>query len=738
MTRWIRNLKFSTKLVVIMVAGLVPVVLLSVLYLTQKQGEIAHAEGEQIAAQRYQSVEAMLLPVGVHEVESIATLLGQGAPDRLQASVNDLARIMGQHTAYAEGDGAAADEDTAHWNAVRYAWNRILASKPTSVADVIRAHTELRHKIIEYRDYLGFTSGLLLESNPNTFYMIDVALYQIPNYEIDAAELRAHAIDVASSGKSGMNDIERITRAEVLAQESLDLAGDDLHRATDAGSLRALRPGTEQALTQLSNGLDGFSRYLRERVLGGNGHETLDAVVQNAAPLTASVSGLIDSMQRGVERQLQQSIDQLRATRDRLLLLVALAVVAGIGMMTLVILTTVAGMNDVVGVVRRLADGDYRQHIGAEGSDELARAMQALHAMQLKLSAALTDVTDAATTVATGVREINSGISDLSIRTEQQAASLEETASSMEEMTATVKQNADNAVLANKLAQAARDQAEHGGGVVERAVAAMGAIDVSSKRIADIISVIDEIAFQTNLLALNAAVEAARAGDQGRGFAVVASEVRSLAQRSASAAKEIKDLIHDSVGKVEEGSRLVSESGRHLGEIVAAVKKVSDVVGEISNASQEQAGSAEEMSRAILQMDESTQQNAAMVEEASAAAASMQDQATRLAELTAFFKLADPAAGGESRGAAAGANPSNRGPATESRNGAAAAMAMRDAGHGAAPRPRARIQLARERSHVTPARAGRYAQLRGDSERTDVAAGEGPPPPAVGGDWSEF
>ena len=159
----------------------------------------------------------------------------------------------------------------------------------------------------------------------------------------------------------------------------------------------------------------------------------------------------------------------------------------------------------------------------------------------------------------------------------------------MEEMTATVKQNADNAKLANKLAQAARDQAEQGGVIVEQAVAAMGAINVSSKKIADIISVIDEIAFQTNLLALNAAVEAARAGDQGRGFAVVASEVRSLAQRSASAAKEIKDLIHDSVGKVDEGSRLVSESGRHLGEIVASVKKVSDVVGEISNASQEQA-----------------------------------------------------------------------------------------------------------------------------------------------------
>src|SRR5579862_8608999 len=325
MTRWIRNLNFSTKLVVIMVAGLVPVVLLSGLYLTQKQREIDHAERELLAAQRYENVEAMLLPVGAHEVESIATLLGQGAPDRLQAPVNEMARIMSQHVPYidGDGDGAAADEDSARWNAVRYAWNRILTAKPSSVADVNRLHSELRRKIMEYRDYLGFTSGLLLESNPNTFYMIDVAMYQIPNYEVNAADLRAHAIDAATSGKVGMNDIEQINRAEVLAQESLDLAGDDLQRATDTGPLHVLRPTTEQAVTQLHSGLDGFKHYLRERVLGGNSQEPIDTVIQNAAALNAPVSGLIDAMQRGVERQLQQSIDQLRGTRDRLLLLVA-------------------------------------------------------------------------------------------------------------------------------------------------------------------------------------------------------------------------------------------------------------------------------------------------------------------------------------------------------------------------------------------------------------------------------
>ena len=230
--------------------------------------------------------------------------------------------------------------------------------------------------------------------------------------------------------------------------------------------------------------------------------------------------------------------------------------------------------------------------------------------------------------IALGAEEITAGNSNLSMRTEEQASSLEETASSMEEMTTTVKQNADNAAQANQLALAARDQAEQGGAVVGRAVEAMSGINDSAKKIADIIGVIDEIAFQTNLLALNAAVEAARAGEQGRGFAVVASEVRSLAGRSATAAKEIKTLIEDSVRKVEDGSGLVTQSGRTLGEIVTSVKKVSDIVAEIAAASREQSSGIEQVNRAVVQMDELTQQNAALVEQATAASQSMSGTGT--------------------------------------------------------------------------------------------------------------
>jgi methyl-accepting chemotaxis protein len=237
-----------------------------------------------------------------------------------------------------------------------------------------------------------------------------------------------------------------------------------------------------------------------------------------------------------------------------------------------------------------------------------------------------------------GAEEISSGNANLSSRTEQQSSSLEETASSMEEMTSTVKQNADNAGQANQLATAARDQAERGGNVVGKAVTAMAGINESSKKIADIIGVIDEIAFQTNLLALNAAVEAARAGEQGRGFAVVASEVRSLAGRSATAAKEIKDLIQDSVKKVEDGSVLVAQSGQTLEQIVSSVKKVSDIIAEIAAASREQSSGIEQVNRAIMQMDQMTQQNAALVEEATASSKAMADQARHLNEILSRYQ----------------------------------------------------------------------------------------------------
>ncbi|HRD50223.1 MAG TPA: methyl-accepting chemotaxis protein [Candidatus Contendobacter sp.] len=253
----------------------------------------------------------------------------------------------------------------------------------------------------------------------------------------------------------------------------------------------------------------------------------------------------------------------------------------------------------------------------------------------------VSQITQATAQVSAAVTEIAQGSVDLSQRTEEQASALEETASSMEELTSTVKQSADNAGQANQLADAARSQAEQGGHVVDQAVAAMAAINQSSRKIADIITVIDEIAFQTNLLALNAAVEAARAGEQGRGFAVVAGEVRKLAQRSADAAKEIKTLITDSVAKVDNGGKLVNQAGHTLKEIMSAVKKVSDIVAEMAAAAREQANGIEQVNKAVMQMDQVTQQNAALVEETASASQSMDDQTQELQRLMRFFTSDD-------------------------------------------------------------------------------------------------
>ncbi|MGB1562221.1 MAG: methyl-accepting chemotaxis protein [Sinimarinibacterium flocculans] len=303
--------------------------------------------------------------------------------------------------------------------------------------------------------------------------------------------------------------------------------------------------------------------------------------------------------------------------------------------------TSSVGLEEVARVLGALARGDLTERVTGDFQGTFGKLKDDANQTVGQLTQIITQIKGATDTINTASGEISSGNADLSARTEQQAASLEETASSMEELTSTVKQNAENAKQANQLAVGASDVARKGGQVVSEVVSTMSAINDSSKKIVDIISVIDGIAFQTNILALNAAVEAARAGEQGRGFAVVAAEVRSLAQRSAAAAKEIKGLIGDSVEKVGNGSKLVEQAGRTMEEIVTSVKRVTDIMAEISAASQEQSQGIEQVNQAITSMDEVTQQNAALVEEASAAARSLEEQAGELARSVSQFRLAE-------------------------------------------------------------------------------------------------
>lgn len=291
-----------------------------------------------------------------------------------------------------------------------------------------------------------------------------------------------------------------------------------------------------------------------------------------------------------------------------------------------------------VKVADRIAAGDLTVEVRTAPGDNTS-LLHAMKEMRDSLSRIVTQVHNSTETIATASRQIATGNLDLSSRTEQQASALEETASSMEELTSTVKQNADNAMQANTMAKSASDVAQKGGGVVNQVVETMASINESSRKVVDIIGVIDGIAFQTNILALNAAVEAARAGEQGRGFAVVAAEVRNLAQRSAGAAKEIKALIGDSVERVETGAKLVDEAGATMKEVVSSVKHVTDIMAEIMAASREQTAGIEQINRAIMEMDDVTQQNAALVEEAAAAASAMEDQAVNLTDVVSLFKV---------------------------------------------------------------------------------------------------
>jgi methyl-accepting chemotaxis protein-1 (serine sensor receptor) len=404
-------------------------------------------------------------------------------------------------------------------------------------------------------------------------------------------------------------------------------------------------------------GVDDAAKAHREL-----GSKYLDALTKydSANPDSAKV---VDGLVKGMDREPTQKIDNIVAyvleQSNRMMARTAegtaarfasaqtllfagmlLAIALGSVITVWLVRSITRPLDRAVRIAQTVAGGDLSSRVEISGRDETALLLQALKEMNDSLARIVTDVRGGTDAISTASTQIAAGNHDLSARTERQAGALEETASSMEELTGTVKQNAENASQANRLAAAASEVATRGGAVVAQVVETMGSINESAKRIVDIIGVIDGIAFQTNILALNAAVEAARAGEQGRGFAVVAAEVRTLAQRSAAAAREIKDLIGDSVDKVGAGSRLVDQAGATMTEVVASVRRVTDIISEIAAASREQTAGIEQINQAITEMDNVTQQNAALVEEAAAATQAMQHQASNLSMAVRIFRLA--------------------------------------------------------------------------------------------------
>jgi methyl-accepting chemotaxis protein len=402
---------------------------------------------------------------------------------------------------------------------------------------------------------------------------------------------------------------------------------------------RALMKSIMDARTQYNVGRDEVLRL----VVAGAKNEATALLLQTVRPLQltymSAVETLIAHQNELMHVASKEVEEEYLEARNLVIALSAIALVFAGLIAWLVTRSITSPLSRAVKVAETVAAGDLTSQFDASGKDETGQLLRALRAMNDNLLDIVSRVRHGTDTIATASTQIAAGNLDLSSRTEQQASSLEETASSMEELTSTVKQNAENAREANKLAVSASAVAVEGGNVVGKVVHTMESINASSRKIVDIISVIDGIAFQTNILALNAAVEAARAGEQGRGFAVVASEVRTLAQRSAAAAKEIKSLIDDSVEKVDSGSKLVEQAGQTMNEVVSSVRRVTDIVGEITEASREQSEGIEQVNQAVTQMDQVTQQNAALVEEAAAAAQSLQDQAASLSQIVGVFKI---------------------------------------------------------------------------------------------------
>jgi methyl-accepting chemotaxis protein len=352
----------------------------------------------------------------------------------------------------------------------------------------------------------------------------------------------------------------------------------------------------------------------------------------------------------------EHAADRISSASWLMLLILALSLGAAVGVAAIIIRSIMRPLNEALTIAQSVAAGDLTQRIETTARDETGQLLRALKEMNDSLAKIVNKVRGGTEAINDASGQIATGNLDLSSRTEEQASSLEETASSIEELTTTVRHNADNAVHANQLARTASEVAMKGGTVVSEVVNTMGSINDSAKKIVDIISVIDGIAFQTNILALNAAVEAARAGEQGRGFAVVAAEVRNLAQRSASAAKEIKLLISDSVEKVNVGAKLVDQAGSTMNEVVESVRRVTEIIGDIAAASREQTSGIEQVNSAITQMDQTTQQNAALVEQAATASESLQHQAAALSDLVRIFKIS----ASETNTAEAAARPSAR------------------------------------------------------------------------------
>ena len=630
------------KFAILALIGVLVSVLPTFLYVRDALHTMERARLEASGAAPLTALGLVVQRMQVHRGLSSGMLGGDAALAARRPAARDLVNQAVEAASARLADAQVPAEQLAAWQQARQTWQALEASvdqRQVQQAQSTAQHTALIASVMRISEELLNAYGLQLEESEHAYALIQAALVHTPVLGEKLGILRAQG-----SGFLARRELPPVNKGLVMAlqQRAQELQGDafrQFERAMqrDAGYRAALGPSAEAAHALVTQALALATKEVTEAT-------TLQLAPQDYFDtFTRTIDALYALNAKALE-SLDATLQQRQASLRRILIAQALAMALILALGGVLIAAFARSIRQplvqAIDLAHAVAQGDLSGADIAHGSDEVGRLTAALLQMRRQLTQVVARVRHGAEGVATASAEIAQGNQDLSARTESQASALEETAAAMEQMTATVRQNADSAAQASQLAASASQVAQQGGDVVARVVQTMQGIDTSSKKIADIIGVIDSIAFQTNILALNAAVEAARAGEQGRGFAVVAGEVRQLAQRSAQSASEIKALIAESAQNVAQGNALVERAGHTMQEVVAAVRRVTDIMGEISAASREQSQGVAQVGEAITQMDQTTQQNAALVEQMAAAASSLHGQAQELVQGVAVFHLA--------------------------------------------------------------------------------------------------